>query len=217
MAPRTPEQIFVGFALVGLGIYANYKYSWGEELIGFPLPWAVVAVGIVMLLLNTCGFVGTNKRKRTCLLLYFTFLFFIMAAEVSISILALSYKRNLEEQLYQGWLDASPETKDKVQRKFNCCGFYTVNDNPGPSCTNPPAGTDSCAVAITKWVEEKLVFVYIVGFLSAAVQVFCLVAALVLTKRIDDYKKGLEASFSYYYYDDNDQLIVDGPAGRNMI
>merc|ERR1711916_78820 len=245
MAPRTPEQIvmmrhfykhrrlvstlntlnclfiFVALGLVGLGVYFSYKYDWGDELVGAPLPYVIVGIGIVLLLLNMCGFIGTNKRKRTCLLLYFTFLLFIMAAETSISVLALTYRRNLEEQLYQGWLDASPEAKDKIQARFDCCGWYTISDNPGPSCTSETTGKPPCAVAVTDWISEKLVYVYVGGFLSVAIQLFCLIAALVLVKKITIFKQGLEYDASYYYYelDENGQerLVIDPPKRTNRV
>lgn len=220
--------LIVGVTLAGLGLYANFKYDWGSQLIGFPLPWAIVAIGLFLVALNCCGYVGTSKMKRTCLVFYFTGLVFVICAEIAVAYLAISYQKNLEEQLYQGWLDSSPQTRNKLQIQFKCCGFFSFNDHPGPNCVGSATTTRPCHAAITVWIKEKLRFIYITGILFAILQTFCLVTAVVLTKRIDTFKRardGAAASYSYSYYSDDDNpskaflapAMVDGQGGTQLM
>eukprot|EP01139_Manchomonas_bermudensis_P023378 Amastigsp_a841055_3639.p1 type:complete len:238 gc:universal Amastigsp_a841055_3639:72-785(+) len=233
MAPRTPEQmelarhfykhrksaaclntvncffLVFGLVLAGLGLYAQFKYSWGSQLVGFPLPWLIVGIGIFLVALNCCGYVGTSKMRRSCLVFYFTGLVFVISAEIAIAYLSLKYEQNLEEQIYQGWLDSSPESKNKLQTQFKCCGFFTVNDEPGPNCIGK-TGQKPCAVTIVAWIRAKLKFCAITAICAAVLQVFCLVTAVVLTKRIDTIKKTRDnLSYSYYYSEDEKDIVMD--------
>eukprot|EP00300_Choanocystis_sp_HF-7_P005555 c14142_g1_i1.p2 GENE.c14142_g1_i1~~c14142_g1_i1.p2 ORF type:complete len:236 (+),score=62.25 c14142_g1_i1:62-769(+) len=230
MAPRTPEQVELakhfykhrksaaclntvncfflvfGLVLAGLGLYAQFKYSWGSQLVGFPLPWAIVAIGLFLVALNCCGYVGTSKMRRTCLVVYFTGLVFVISAELVTAYLSIKYQKNLQEQIYQGWLDAAPSTKNTLQTKFKCCGYFTNNDNPGPNCVGK-TGQRPCSVAIVSWIREKLKFVAITAIVAAILQLFCLVTAVVLTKKIDTIKRARDdLDYSYYYSEDGLEL-----------
>jgi len=72
---NTVLSTLVGLLIV-VGIYVTVDFPWVSELVGWSLwaPVAMIGFGVLALLLNLCGFVGSRRRSPMLLLTYNTFM-----------------------------------------------------------------------------------------------------------------------------------------------
>merc|ERR1712065_100823 len=134
--------MMVAIACTGLGVWLHVEQDFGSQLVGIPLSLGVIFISLFLLFVSVIACVGMGGNgQRWCILnVYIMLLLLVICAQGSMAYMALSFRDNLEEQLYQGWLDSSDQLRNSIQNRLDCCWFYGAVDNPGSDC-KPSGGS----------------------------------------------------------------------------
>ncbi|XP_045114669.1 tetraspanin-18-like isoform X2 [Portunus trituberculatus] len=86
--------------------------------------YSVIGLGIVFFTTGLVGWVAGASESLCGLRLYLCILLLAVATEIG-GLLALNIlQTRLDDFLINGWAEVNQGTRNIVQNKFNCCGFY---------------------------------------------------------------------------------------------
>ncbi|KAK8393750.1 hypothetical protein O3P69_006810 [Scylla paramamosain] len=86
--------------------------------------YSVIGLGIVFFTTGLVGWVAGASESLCGLRLYLCILLLAVATEIG-GLLALNIlQTRLDDILINGWAEVNQGTRNIVQNKFNCCGFY---------------------------------------------------------------------------------------------
>ncbi|XP_042867462.1 tetraspanin-2A-like [Penaeus japonicus] len=108
--------------------------------------YSVLGIGFLFFLTGLIGWVASASEVLCLLRLYLIALVLAIAAEVG-GLIALSIlDTKLEVVLLNGWAEVNQGTRNIVQNKFDCCGFYGPKEF---AYTNYPL-SNSCYDGVTE-------------------------------------------------------------------
>ncbi|XP_050696063.1 tetraspanin-18-like [Eriocheir sinensis] len=108
--------------------------------------YSVLGLGLVFFITGLVGWVAGASESVCGLRLYLAILLLAVAAEIG-GLLALNIlQTRLDDILLNGWAEVNQGTRNIVQNKFDCCGFYGPKEF---AYTNYPI-SNSCYDTIQK-------------------------------------------------------------------
>lgn len=142
--------IFVlsGIGLLGMGVWMKLDNTLTKYLdavnVGQAAPLLgqisliLIIIGGVVLLVSLIGCCGAIKKSQPLLFLYAACLIVIMLAEAAVAVLAIVYKKKINDHLHDdmirevqkeyGRVNDTTTAYDFLQDQLKCCGVYNYKD-----------------------------------------------------------------------------------------
>lgn len=137
-----------------------------------------------MILLSSFGLYGAFHEKRSTLLVYTGTLTILVAAQIIIGILAITWLPSLPMILDDLWTRAyadAPTVVQSVEGYLGCCGYETILDRAVPAtCHVDLRVVEGCKDALNYAVRKSLGLVGFIGIGLGIVQLVVLAVAFVL-------------------------------------
>ncbi|KNC53102.1 uncharacterized protein AMSG_09405 [Thecamonas trahens ATCC 50062] len=168
--------MLIALLLTVLGVWLYLEQDFGSQLIGLPLSVGIIVVSSFLLLITCVACVGLRNEAWCVLNGYVMLMIFLMAAQASLAYMSLRFRDNMEEQLYQGWLDGSDQLRNTIQDQLTCCGFYAPVDYPGSNC--PVSATIGCFPQLENTLERRLLLVSLIAGLVAFLEFIAVIFAI---------------------------------------
>ncbi|KXJ23195.1 tetraspanin-9 [Exaiptasia diaphana] len=151
----------VGLLLIGVGSWAEHKYGDLAEITTVNYVSAsrlVIAIGIFIVIIALCGFLGAVMLNKCLLVFFFVILWLLLILEVTGAVLGYVYAEKVKEEIMAdmhdvvfnkyGQTDHEGKTKavDLLQEQEKCCGVanYTNWFRSKYSNKIPTKVPDSC-------------------------------------------------------------------------
>ncbi|XP_035679221.1 tetraspanin-9-like isoform X1 [Branchiostoma floridae] len=144
--------------------------------------YGIVMLGFLMFLVGLNGCVGGCRESACVLDLYQGIVIFLLLGEISLIVVIILQRNELELFTGQLWDALNDETKYFFQKQFECCGFQNVTDYALPvadlhqSCfsinNTVPASlyARGCFTGVETWAQDNMdVLIGIGGGLSGAI------------------------------------------------
>jgi len=133
--------LIFGIALVGLGVTAMrsevLKLAHGDNV-----SMAILAVGILIIVMSCLGFCGVFTFNNYVLALYGFLLVLMLIVQITVTSYAYTHESNMQKMLLKEWNKSDDATKNALQDSLSCCGFSTFGENAGSVC--PAVADDAC-------------------------------------------------------------------------
>jgi len=148
--------LLLGIALVSLGIYTKMDIEKNHLPSGRldVVPLAIIAVGCAITVIGCVGLCAAHRESRFLLGLYLFILLLLLVGQLGSVIFGFVEKGNLPTILEKLWYnETSPEIRQKIEARFNCCGFTS------PICANdtiPSNSTRTCKEVLDAFLSSKL-------------------------------------------------------------
>jgi uncharacterized protein YneF (UPF0154 family) len=126
----------LGLLLVGAGAWAYVQLGEVADLVHIPLSIGLIVLGAVVTVLSLFGCCGAYFKKKTLLKVYLALLLVVILAQVGVGLGLYFSRSQLIDDMDDTWQSADDELRSLIQKKFDCCGWDTVDDKP--------ANTDQC-------------------------------------------------------------------------
>ncbi|XP_050405559.1 tetraspanin-13 isoform X2 [Patella vulgata] len=131
----------VAIILIGVAAYGRVA----SLVTSLTLVGSVITCGVILFFIALIGLVGSIRHHQVLLFFYMIILFLLFLLQFSLACACLAVNTQQKDDLVtRGWMKASNETRDNVQKNFDCCGFL---DNKLPASDNkghPPCKELSC-------------------------------------------------------------------------
>ncbi|XP_076455544.1 tetraspanin-13-like isoform X1 [Babylonia areolata] len=153
--------ILVAFILIGVAAYGRAA----AVVTSLTLVGSLIACGVLLFLISLIGLIGAAKHHQVMLFFYMIILFLLFLLQFALACACLAVNADQKDALAeQGWKLASDETRNDVQRQFDCCGFQNRNlpsnqslghpkcqgvakcceNDSSPCCTGQPSQDANC-------------------------------------------------------------------------
>jgi hypothetical protein len=150
----------------------------------------LVICGACIVLTSLCGIVGALKQWRKCLVFYAASLFLILCIQMAMG----AYLDNLDESsLGERWRNATPQTRDAIQRYLTCCGWSQLDDTaPFPDCTYPDFSPplDTCQTKAIDYIKTNIKPVSLAAIVIAVIEFVSMFATCGLIYTSKDLQPG---------------------------
>lgn len=118
--------IVVAFILIGVAVYGRAS----AIVTNLPIIGGILACGVFLILISILGLIGAIKHHQVLLFFYMLILFLLFLVQFSVACACLAFNSEQQQQLAeQGWNNVESDTKQKVQKTFDCCGFDEEHRN----------------------------------------------------------------------------------------
>ncbi|EDV27750.1 Tetraspanin-31 [Trichoplax sp. H2] len=127
------------YMIIGLVILGVAGYARGvAKFTSLAALGALVAVGVILLLIAIIGFVAAIKHHQILLFMYMIFMSLLFIIDFAISIAALALNQQQQKDLLSKAYDGlTPEDKTALHNRLKCCGFNNSTNIDCPSsCDN---------------------------------------------------------------------------------
>lgn len=115
--------MLVGLLLIGVA-------AWGKGLglvSSIRIIGGVIAVGVFLLLIAVAGLVGAVNHHQVLLFFYMIILGLVFIFQFGISCSCLAINRSKQTAVINAsWWVMSNETRDELERSFDCCGLFNL-------------------------------------------------------------------------------------------
>ncbi|KAK9728771.1 hypothetical protein K7432_000802 [Basidiobolus ranarum] len=152
-----------------------------------------LTLGSFIILTSLIGFLGFLKPlKRKGLLTFFIWLVAItLIVQLILGGCAYFNTLTIDESYSVKWRGWDSTLRSVFQEASQCCGYNDEMDFPAasPLCEYPPTGLPGCANAIHEYIKTYLQQIYIVLFSFTAIDVFAVLATLVVIQACRDEKR----------------------------
>ncbi|KAF5899119.1 leukocyte surface antigen CD53-like, partial [Clarias magur] len=167
-----------GAAIFGLGIYMSTTSKYLPLFPSFSvvnLASALFVIGIFVTCVSFLGFLGALKENRCLLMSFFSLLFLLMLAELTVACLLLLYENEIDSFIQNELMTSLKETMTGdikntttidwsiIQKTFQCCGVNNATDwkgnVPDSCCDSKPCRgvwTTGCYLKLKNWFESNL-------------------------------------------------------------
>lgn len=192
--------IFALFAilLVVLGAVAVKELKQYSYITKVGVPAGLIVLGVILLGIILLGIFGSFKKSTKLLAAYFVLLFLFIICEFGVGGGSYAFRDKIPEELEQSWSAVDPIDRANLQYSFWCCGWATIDDNPGPNCPQPTNSTSnntlttglymgpsvnsttSCEDLIVGFFNEQLYAVGTAGIVFATLQLLALISSIVV-------------------------------------
>ncbi|KNC54667.1 uncharacterized protein AMSG_01518 [Thecamonas trahens ATCC 50062] len=169
-----------------------------------PIPGALIVFGLVVFLGALCltYLLVWHETAWHVHVVAAGLAFVAYAAVAAVACAALWHSRHLAQVMQNGWEEASPDVRDKIQAKFACCGWNSYAHLPGPSCNVNDATRPACSSGVLAHTSLRLrmfeATALVVGLMLAAI-ILLLVAYVVETRAALDLRHELSIELSGQY------------------
>jgi len=188
------SSLFVGLLLIFVGYSIESYPDFGNELI----PWFIIALGTLILLISFTGCYGASKDNIWFLNAYFKLLLSVVILQIVFGLIAFYYRNDGEKILTVGWdraYKANPNLIEQVEKLFECCGFYDINDRAVPAKCHIVTGfTEGCFKTLNQSYQDSHLAIGMLGVILGSSELLCLLGTIIL--------------FKWYKY--RTQLIAEG-------
>jgi len=150
---------FAGLGTVGLGVWMYMSDT--LALAGEELAIVVLGIGGGLFLIGLCGFVSACKESVFGLRMFAILLFLIILCQVAAFIYGFSNQKASESFLSARWEELKPESREDIQREFDCCGWD--ESMPGDNCPDDVADDDYCWQLVKSTLDSERQIVLYVG------------------------------------------------------
>lgn len=165
----------IGIAAIATGIYTKIEInnndlgSAGSESFNLA-PIGLILVGFAVVFLGALGVWGAGKESRGSLGFYLLLTAILILAQFALGLYGAvkffnhNSNNTLNTVLEDSWHKADNASKSEIEKTFQCCGWSSINDDPGMSnCTY----TISCQAQVVDFVHKNLVILVatLVGFM----------------------------------------------------
>lgn len=114
--------VVVASILISVAVYGQAS----SLVTNLPIVGGILACGVFLILISLLGLLGAVKHHQVMLFFYMVILFLLFLVQFSVACACLTVNSEHQEILArQGWSDVTPEVKERVQERFQCCGFQT--------------------------------------------------------------------------------------------
>ena len=166
--------------------------------------YITIASGLFIIIVSAIGFLGTFRESRSILLSFVCCLFTLFLMEVTIGILSVVYKSEVEDELkdcmngtmVDYYTDNKMKTSwDKIQTELSCCGVLEGKDfqyarkrpfnvtTPTSCKTNTDMG---CHKAIKKKASDELAVLAAIAGIVTLVELIGIASALWIICKISE-------------------------------
>ncbi|XP_023718324.1 tetraspanin-13 isoform X1 [Cryptotermes secundus] len=135
--------ILVAFILIGVAVYGRAS----ALVTNLPIIGGILACGVFLILISILGLIGAIKHHQVLLFFYMLILFLLFLVQFSVACACLAFNAEQQHQLAeQGWNNVASDTRQKVQKTFDCCGFGEEHRNES-ILTSTSIPQDKCEAA----------------------------------------------------------------------
>ncbi|KAI3658922.1 hypothetical protein MP638_003165 [Amoeboaphelidium occidentale] len=164
---------------------------------------ATTVIGAVVIIAGFFGTIGACCRAKCTLILYTIFLGLLIIAQIAAGSYALAVSNDsakVEELSKTAWNSLNTTQQAQFQQDFKCCGYSSPLDSPDLRCTviidGSGVSVPSCGSKIQNTVKMTLNNAGIYMFVSAAIELVCLIIAIILIVDDDKRKSGYGRAYA---------------------
>jgi len=174
--------LVIGLLLIAFGSWALNNLGSISSMFSTGLPIGLIILGIFVFLLSFFGFCGAAIENRYLLLMYTLIMLALMICQVAIGAAAWSQSANIDtlNSLFEKqWRRLDNETKDSLEREFQCCGFNSTTERD-TVCIDTYQYSRTCAAAIEEFFRKYMHVIFYVAIVFGILEIVGLFFAMLM-------------------------------------